>query len=185
MSANPGPDVDGDGESERDTISLKDLGISWVKELEPFAKNPLRFLRKKLIPIALGAILGITETLAQSVAAPFEAIQTGLATLAAALGRLFSGYEVSGSSGDLLSFATSDGQFYPVGSIAWLIATPISIIQGLVGAITAPLGPLQPFGVAVIYLALGWLAVVVLIRLFRAGLQTVPGLGGLETLIFE
>jgi hypothetical protein len=152
-----------------------------------FINQPLAFLRRRIIPILIGTLLGFTNILANAFAAPFEAIQTGLQTLGDALVAPFSGQliPISFDLGENLpGFQTADGTFLATGGIAQAVASVVGLVTTTVETATAPLGPLQPFGVAALLLAAGYIGLLITLRAGRATLDAIPGLSGIETFLF-
>lgn len=165
---------------------VKYIGGS-AKALGDFADNPIQFLRGKIIPALIGVLLGFTNTLANSFAAPFEAIQIGLETLGDALVAPFRGQllPITFPTGDnLAGFTTGDSTFLATGAIAQGIASIVGLVTTTIETATAPLGPLQPFGVAALTLATGYVALLLTLRAGRGVLDAIPGLSGIETFLF-
>lgn len=170
-------DSGSDGDVTWGDIDLNALAalLKFKDTLVSFADTPLKFLRKRIIPLLLGALLGFTDLLANSLAAPFEAIQTGLQTLGNALVGPLSVIRVP-FTGELVVDAS--------GGFAQTIFGLVGLAESVVRAATAPLGPWQPFGAAALWLLAGYLTVVALLRAGRGVLDSIPGLSGLETMIF-
>lgn len=164
--------------------------------LRSFADSPLKFLRRRLVPIIVGILIGFTNILANAFAAPFEAIQTGLVTLGDALVAPFSfdrvipfavslGEDVPGFTAVVDSdYGPIEQTFVPGGGIATLVSTVVNLVTTTVETATAPLGPLQPFGVAALLLVAGYAGLILTLRIGRALLDSVPGLSGIETFLF-
>jgi hypothetical protein len=143
---------------------VKDVLPGWLADnletLEAFLTGPIRFLRGRLIPPVLGAIFGFTFDVAAAVASPFQIIISSLQTVNTALEN-----------------ALTVAVFVPLSS---LFSTVISAVI----AATAPLGPLQPFAIVAVFLIGAYVLALIASRTLRAGLDAVPGLSGVETLLF-
>jgi hypothetical protein len=156
-------------------------------QIRYFIKSPLAFLRRRIVPILVGTLLGFTNILANAFAAPFEAIQTGLQTLGDALVAPFSGQLIPITfdlGDDLAGFTTADSTFLATGAIAQAVALIVNLLTTTVETATAPFGPLQPFAVAAILLLAGYVGLLITLRAGRAVLDAIPGLSGIETFLF-
>jgi hypothetical protein len=144
-----------------------DLGLpDWLSDLETyaddlvaFAKSPLRYLRARAIPPILGAIFGFTFDVADIIAQPFQTIIGSLTTLSASL-----------------SFALQ--------SVTDPIADALALSADFLVSLTTPFGPLQPFALAALAIAIGYGVIVVSIRLGRAAADSIPVVSGIETFLF-
>lgn len=134
-------------------------GYEVISTLREFATNPLRFLRGRVIPPILGAIFGFVFDLAAIVAQPFQAIIGALTTVSASLSRA-------------------------VGAVTDPIADALALSADFLVSLTAPFGPLQPFALAALAIAIGYGVIVVSIRLGRAVADSIPVVSGIETFIF-
>ena len=144
-----------------------DLSLpNWLQDLQDvagtlvdFAQNPLRFLRGRVIPPALGAIFGFVFDLATIISRPFRAVIGGLATLSASL--------------------TNATQ-----AVTRPIGDALELSANFVVSLTSPLGPLQPFAVGAVAILVGYGVIVVSIRLARALADAIPLLSGVETFLY-
>ena len=134
-------------------------GRARINTLVAFATSPLRFLRARVIPVVLGAIFGFAFDLANIVARPFDSVLGSLGLL-------------SGS----LSTATQ--------AITNPVGDGLALGSGLLLSVTAPLGSLQPFAVAVLTIAIAYAVLIAGIRFLRALADSVPVLSGIETFLF-
>lgn len=134
-------------------------GYERIETLIAFATNPLRFLRARVIPVVLGAIFGFVFDLATIVARPFQAIIGALTTLSVSL---------TGA----------------VGAVTDPIADALALSAGFLVSLTTPFGPLQPFALAALAIAIGYGIIVVSVRIGRAAADSIPVVSGIETFLF-
>ena len=141
----------------RSVFGVRNLGL--LKLVGQFAQNPLRFLRGRLIPVFLGGFFGFVFDLADLLARPFIAAQTGLSTL----------------GGSLLN--AQNAIFSPVVGL-------VDAVYSWLTAATSGLGPLQPFVLAVVAIGTSYVTIVVSIRLVRSVADSIPVASGVETFLF-
>lgn len=132
--------------------------LDTLQKLGEFAKNPVTYLRGRIIPLFVGWIFQITFNVADAIARPFEAAGTAANTAVDA-----------------------------VLNALWAVTTPLiglveALFDGIAGA-TSGLGPLQPFVTTALGLLLGYLVIVASVRLLRAVLDSIPVLSGVETFL--
>ena len=130
-----------------------------IATLRSFARDPLRFLRARVIPPVLGAIFGFVFDLAAIVSRPFEAVIRALETLTTSLTN------------------ATESFTEPIGDA-------LALSANFVVSLTSPLGPLQPFAVAAVAILVGYGVIVVSIRLARGLADAIPVLSGVETFLF-
>lgn len=157
--ADDGPDrpiLEGGGQGDG---WIGDDGTSTAATLSAFAKNPLGFLRGRVIPPILGAIFGFVFDLADIIDQTFDTLIDSLTLVS-----------------DSISNAT--------GSLTQPIGDALAGGAGLVLSITAPLGPLQPFAATALTLAIAYGVLVLSLRLLRALADSIPVVSGIETFLF-
>lgn len=130
-----------------------------IDRLVAFARTPVNFLRVRVVPIVVGGIFGVAFDIARIIARPFDAVLASL-----------------GLVNESISTATA--------AITDPIGDGLSIGTELVLSVTAPLGPLQPFVVTGLTIAIAYVVVLAGIRLARALADSVPVLSGVETFLF-
>jgi hypothetical protein len=132
---------------------------SYSFELINFIQNPLRFLRKRIAPLMLGAIFELVFNLGEIIRRPFEAIVVALQATGGSFENAFS-----------VTFSP----------LNWVLRV---VIDSFV-ALSEPFGALQPFVLGALIMAFVYLMLVIGLRLLRAVLDSVPGLSGVETFLF-
>lgn len=130
----------------------------WILRLKPyidtlvnFASSPLRFIRRRLIPVLIGGIFGFVFDLASIISRPFGVIAESL-----------------GSAGGALSTGLT--------AIPDAVASGVVSGVGLLEAVTAPLGPIQPFVLAAVAIVAGYVVFELSIRVVRGLVSALPGL---------
>lgn len=131
-------------------FDLKPL-VDYVSLLVDFASSPLRFIRRRLIPVLVGGIFGFVFDLASIISRPFGLIASSL-----------------GSAGGALSTGLT--------AIPDAVGSGIVSLVGLLESATAPLGVFQPFVLAAIAIVVGYAVFEVSIRVARGLVSALPGL---------
>lgn len=134
-------------------------GWANINRLEDFATTPLKFLRARAIPVVIGGIFGRAFDMAQLIARPFDAVLASL-----------------GLVNESISTATA--------AITEPIGDALALSGTFLVSLTAPFGPLQPFALAALAIAIGYGVIVVSVRLGRAAADSIPVVSGVETFLF-